>query len=126
MTTLRRPMQEQVDAIRRAVAERHGGQPGSRPEVGAAAAIERAQRLVAISAHWGLTSSIPVVGPLVVLVQRVVRIGLRWYINPIVEQQNAFNEAAVAALFELEMENQRLRQATAARDQPVPEDPSAP
>ena len=43
--------------------------------------------------------------------QRVLRIGLRWYINPIVEQQNAFNDAAVAALFELEMENQRLRRA---------------
>lgn len=111
MTTLRRPLEDQVEAIRRAVAQRRGAEPGGRADVDAAAAIERAQRQATLSAHWGLTSSIPVVGPLVVLGQRVLRIGLRWYINPIVEQQNAFNDAAVAALFELEMENQRLRRA---------------
>ena len=111
MTTLRRPLEKQVEAIRKAVAERRGAELGGRVEAGAAGAIERAQRHAAVSAHWGLTSSVPVVGPLVVLFQRVLRIGLRWYINPIVEQQNAFNDAAVAALFELEMENQRLRRA---------------
>jgi len=109
VTTVRRPLDQQVEAIRRAVGERRGVELGSRVDRGAAAAIERAQRHAAISAHWGLTSSVPVVGSLVVLAQRAARIGLRWYINPIVEQQNAFNEAAVAALFELEMENQRLR-----------------
>ncbi len=116
MTTLRRPLEDQVEAIRRAVAERRGVEPGRRPDDGAAAAIERAQRHASISAHWGLTSSLPVIGPFVVLIQRALRIGLRWYINPIVEQQNAFNDAAVAALFELEMENQRLRRILAERD----------
>lgn len=115
MTTLRRPLEEQVDAIRRAVAERSGAAPGQAPGGGAAAAIERAQRNAAISAHWGLTSSAPIVGPIIVLGQRVLRIALRWYINPLVEQQNAFNDAAVAALFELELENRRLRQTLAAR-----------
>jgi len=109
VTTLRRPLAEQVTAIRRAVAERHGVDPDAAPDVSASSAIERAQRQATISAHWGLSSGVPVIGPLIVLGQRALRIGLRWYINPIVEQQNAFNDAAVAALYELELENQRLR-----------------
>jgi hypothetical protein len=43
-----------------------------------------------------------------------MRIGLRWYINPIVEQQNLFNEAAVTALYDLQLENERLRDEIAA------------
>ncbi|MCO5175546.1 MAG: hypothetical protein M9890_01025 [Thermomicrobiales bacterium] len=109
MTTLRQPLVDQVQAIRRAVAARHGVEPGTTPDVSASSAIERAQRFATVSAHWGLSSGLPVVGPLIVLAQRALRIGLRWYINPIVEQQNAFNDAAVAALYELELENQRLR-----------------
>lgn len=113
MTTLRRPLEEQIEAIRHAIAERHGVEPGGRADTTAAAAIERAQRHATVSGHWGLASSAPVVGRFIVLGQRVLRIGLRWYINPIVEQQNAFNDAAVAALFELELENQRLRRVVA-------------
>ncbi|MDQ4044745.1 MAG: hypothetical protein M3173_04765, partial [Chloroflexota bacterium] len=79
-------------------------QPG---EIGSP--IDRAVRLATISAHWAIVSDIPVIGSLVVLVRRVIRIALRWYINPIVEQQNAFNDAAVAALHELEIENADLR-----------------
>lgn len=65
--------------------------------------VRDAADLSSVSAHLPLQSSLPVVGPLIVLAQRVIRLGLRWYINPIVEQQNAFNDSVVRALTELEM-----------------------
>ncbi|PDW01884.1 hypothetical protein [Candidatus Viridilinea mediisalina] len=50
-----------------------------------------------VSAHW------PLEGRTLyqrgwVLINKVVRRALRWYINPIVEQQNAFNAAAARSL----------------------------
>ena len=46
-----------------------------------------------VSAHWPLTGrTLP--QKAIALVNKVVRRYLRWYINPIVEQQNAFNDAA--------------------------------
>lgn len=50
-----------------------------------------------VSAHWPLLGkSIPqrAIG----LVNKLVRRYLRWYINPIVEQQNAYNDAVARAL----------------------------
>jgi hypothetical protein len=53
-----------------------------------------------VSAHIPITSrSLP--GKVGALTKRVVRILLRWYINPIVEQQNRFNSAATRAIGEL-------------------------
>jgi hypothetical protein len=50
-----------------------------------------------VSAHWPLESrSLPQRG--VNFVNKVVRRLLRWYINPIVEQQNAFNDTAARTL----------------------------
>ncbi len=50
-----------------------------------------------VSAHWPLIShSLPQRG--VNLVNKVVRRLLRWYINPIVEQQNAYNDAVARSL----------------------------
>jgi hypothetical protein len=45
----------------------------------------------------------------VALIQKVVRRLLRWYIDPIVEEQNHFNAAVTAALGVLMEENTRLR-----------------
>ena len=50
-----------------------------------------------ISAHW------PLIGKtlpqrVIALVNKIVRRYLRWYINPIVEQQNAYNDAVARAL----------------------------
>jgi hypothetical protein len=45
----------------------------------------------------------------VALIQKVVRRLLRWYIDPIVEEQNHFNAAVTAALGVLIEENTRLR-----------------
>lgn len=50
-----------------------------------------------ISAHWPLESRSPYERA-INLINKVVRRALRWYINPIVEQQNAFNEVAARAL----------------------------
>lgn len=65
--------------------------------------VRDAADLASVSAHLPLQSSLPVIGPIIVLAQRVIRLGLRWYINPIIEQQNAFNDSVVRALGELEM-----------------------
>jgi hypothetical protein len=50
-----------------------------------------------VSAHWPLIGqTLPQKG--VAFVNKVVRRLLRWYINPIVEQQNAYNDAVARAL----------------------------
>src|SRR5215217_9293795 len=50
-----------------------------------------------ISAHWPLLGkSVP--QRVVALINKLVRRYLRWYINPIVEQQNAYNDAVARAL----------------------------
>lgn len=50
-----------------------------------------------VSAHWPLIShSLP--QRAINLVNKIVRRGLRWYINPIVEQQNAYNDAVARTL----------------------------
>ena len=50
-----------------------------------------------VSAHWPLQGrTIP--QRIVALINKVVRRYLRWYINPIVEQQNAYNDAVARAL----------------------------
>lgn len=51
-----------------------------------------------VSAHLPITWSLPVAGRALALAKRAVRLLLRWYINPIVDQQNDFN-AAVARAF---------------------------
>ena len=50
-----------------------------------------------VSAHWPLTGgTLP--QRAVNLINKLVRRYLRWYINPIVEQQNAYNDAVARAL----------------------------
>jgi hypothetical protein len=51
-----------------------------------------------------------IVGRLRALVQRGVRRLLRWYINPIVDQQNVYNAASAKAITLLAADNARLRQ----------------
>lgn len=60
--------------------------------------LRQAADLAHISAHFPIMWRIPIVGRMLSLVQRAMRIGLRWYINPIVDQINDFNEATVTAL----------------------------
>ena len=106
----------QAQRIRAAILQRHGHhseetvQGGDRP-----GPLEDAASLATVSAHWGIVSEVPGAGRFLVLGKRVMRILLRWYINPIVEQQNAFNDAVVRSLYELQAENDQLRAALAER-----------
>lgn len=60
-------------------------------------ALTHAQSRQAVTAHWTLTGR-TIIEKAVALHNRIVRQYLRWLINPIVEQQNAANEALTAAL----------------------------
>jgi hypothetical protein len=70
-----------------------------------------------VSAHWPLIGkSVP--GRVVALVNKLVRRYLRWYINPIVEQQNAANAAIGAALLGLiRLDAERRAQMAGLRSQ---------
>jgi hypothetical protein len=106
-----------VEALRAAVRREAGYLTEEDVPTGSSiSAVRDAADLASVSAHLPLQSRVPVIGPLIVFVQRVLRLGLRWYINPIVEQQNAFNEAVVRALTEIE-----VRQADLARRIASPE-----
>jgi hypothetical protein len=110
MSAGRESLQFQVERVRAALLDRHGYKPGMElPRDLSRSPLEDVQRLATVSAHWGIASDIPVIGTILVLFRRVLRILLRWYINPIVDQQNAFNDAVVRALYELQSENEKLR-----------------
>jgi hypothetical protein len=109
----------QARRLRLAILNRHGYESDARlPGGGGANAIEDAARLATVTAHWGIVSELPILGGIVVIAKRGMRIALRWYINPIVEQQNAFNDAVVRSLYELQAENDRLRASIAAQEPP--------
>ena len=100
--------------IRRRVRERHGLPPDA-PDGGAGdpaearSALTEAMDAAHISAHFPILWDVPVAGRVLALAKRVARLLLRWYINPIVDQQNDFNAAVVRALNELAANQERLR-----------------
>jgi hypothetical protein len=75
-------------------------------------AVEQLEITRVVSAHWPLQGRTRYERAMV-LVHKLVRRGLRWYINPIVEQQNGFNEAAARALRLLAEANSELREQVA-------------
>jgi hypothetical protein len=60
-------------------------------------AVAEVEALRAVSAHWPLTWRTPR-ERVFVFAQRVIRRALKWYIAPIVEQQNAYNNAVARAI----------------------------
>jgi hypothetical protein len=86
--------------------------------------LRRAEDLAHISAHFPIMWTIPVVGRGMSLVQRAIRIGLRWYINPIVDQINDFNEATVTALNTLAAQQEALAARLAALEAESPNPPA--
>jgi hypothetical protein len=60
-------------------------------------AAEQLEITRVVSAHWPLEGKTPYERGWA-LINKVVRRALRWYIHPIVEQQNAFNDAATRSL----------------------------
>jgi hypothetical protein len=75
--------------------------------------VEELEYTRVVSAHWPLEGR-NVFEQVVAFVNKVVRRYLRWYINPIVEQQNAFNDTATRAIRLLVAENAALRAELAA------------
>ena len=102
-------IQQTLDALRGSVRREAGYVMESDvPQGPGSSAARDVADLATVSAHFPLQSNIPVIGRIIVLVQRVIRLGLRWYINPIVEQQNAFNDAVARAVTEMEIRQQEL------------------
>jgi hypothetical protein len=98
-------------AIKWRVRERQGlAEDGpDEPPVEARSALTEAMDAAHISAHTPILWDVPVIGRGIALTKRTVRLLLRWYINPIVDQQNDFNAAVVRALAELSAEVERLK-----------------
>ncbi len=68
------------------------------PASSASSMVSELVDLATISAHLPVTWSTPVAGRALAFAKRGTRLLLRWYVNPIVEQQNTFNEALVRAI----------------------------
>ena len=73
--------------------------------------VDRLRRPASIRTEFDAGSERPVVGPGVRLVKRLVRRSLRWYLDPIVEQQSRLNHALLDVVEELsEHVDRRLEQ----------------
>jgi hypothetical protein len=107
-----------LGAIKRSVRERQGFAPDGpdEPPAEARSALTEAMDAAYISAHTPILWDVPVVGRGIALTKRTARLLLRWYINPIVDQQNDFNAAVVRALAELSAEVERLKSERGVRD----------
>ena len=91
------------------------GAPARRP-----ASLEQARAISEVDSHWPIAwpQWPPGIGSkIVALAQKLVRRLLRWYIHPIVEQQNAFNAAVAETLDELWQENVQLREELSQREE---------
>src|SRR4051794_7041621 len=87
--------------------------------------LRQAADLAHISAHFPIMWRVPVAGRSLSLIKRAMRIGLRWYINPIVDQINDFNEATITALNTLAARQEALAARIAALEmEPHPPTPS--
>lgn len=82
-------------------------------EVELARSLEEVRANQGVSAHWPIVWKTPVQAFFAVI-QRFTRRFLRWYINPIVEQQNACNAASERTLSLLVAANARLREEVVA------------
>ncbi len=78
-------------------------------EVELARSLEEVRANQGVSAHWPIVWKTPRQA-FFALVQKFTRRFLRWYINPIVEQQNAYNAAVERTLSLLVAANARLRE----------------
>jgi hypothetical protein len=89
-----------LEALRAEVRARRMSQSRAEPgpaERELARALDEIELYRVISAHWPLLGkTLP--QRAINLVNKLVRRYLRWYINPIVEQQNAYNDAVARTL----------------------------
>lgn len=86
--------------------------------------VEQLEITRVVSAHWPLEGR-SLYARAWVLVHKLVRRFLRWYINPIVEQQNAFNDVSARTLRLLVEAHAELRDQLAELEQTPPARPPA-
>jgi hypothetical protein len=72
-----------------------------------------------VSAHLPITWETPIIGRTVALAKRATRLLLRWYINPIVDQQNDVNAAVARAFVHVAAQQEALARALDALDERV-------
>jgi hypothetical protein len=78
------------------------------PEIELRRMLQEVEASRAVSAHWPIHGrTLPQRG--VAFLNRLVRRYLRWYINPIVDQQNAYNDVIARAMHGLVAANEELR-----------------
>ncbi len=110
-------LRAQLAALRAAAPGGGGAQPAGEaappPDPGLAGPAAEAAAHASVSAHWRLAGDTPL-GQAKALSKRAIRQYLRWYINPIVEQQNAANAALAEALPLLAAADAELRARAAA------------
>ena len=106
-----------LEAVRVAVRKQSGYRSAAEvPPASASSPVAEAAELAAVSAHLPVTWDTPVIGRAIAMSKRAMRLALRWYINPIIEQQNAFNDAVVRALVTLEARQEQLARRIDALD----------
>jgi hypothetical protein len=81
--------------------------------------VDEVNDLWFVSAHLPITWRVPGPGTAVAYLKKATRVLLRWYINPIVEQQNRFNSAVARALVEMTAQQERLTRELAALEERV-------
>ncbi len=73
-----------------------------------------------VSAHLPITwGGPPLIGRGLAYAKRVTRLLLRWYINPIVEQQNNFNAATTRAMLQMNAYLEQLTRETHEMEQRI-------
>ncbi len=72
-----------------------------------------------VSAHLPITWDLRVVGRLGSYAKRAVRVLLRWYINPIVEQQNRYNQSVARSIVALHAYQERMAREWQSLDERV-------
>ena len=114
---------EAIEQIRFEI-EKSGSLRRSDMEANLERSLQVLRQRASINAHWGLVPTWPVLGRFEVLGKRAMRILLRWYINPIVEQQNQFNLAIIAAIHEIEAQVHSISLDIEAQQRDTPRDKS--
>lgn len=112
------------DQLREQIRERRARMATSNPNDPYALNLAELRKSVAavndtwfVSAHLPITWDLRVVGRLGAYTKRAVRLLLRWYINPIVEQQNRFNSAVARSIVDIYAYQERMSREWQALDE---------
>jgi len=105
-----------LSEVRAQIARRRQGpgrpsDPAGAPDFGLGQlrqSVDEVNDLWFVSAHLPITWKLPGVGTALAYAKKATRVLLRWYINPIVEQQNRYNSAVARALVEATAYQERL------------------